>query len=120
MFIPTSVDDAYLPFYKRKWKRSTATANEDRLRVHLNPLYAGRTLGSFSRDELQTMLDDKAAKGLSYSVVAHLRWGLRQIFRMAVSEGYISRNPAELLSIPREAKRTSEANVRCGARRAEE
>ena len=51
------------------------------------------------------MLDEKAASGLSYSVVAHLRWDLRQILRMAVSEGHILRNPAELLFIPREAKR---------------
>jgi integrase len=50
------------------------------------------------------MLDEKAACGYSYSIVAHLRWDLRQIFRMAVSEGYISKNPAELLFIPREAK----------------
>src|SRR6266702_4567667 len=26
------VDDVYLPFYKRKWKRSTAMTNEDRIR----------------------------------------------------------------------------------------
>jgi len=79
--------------------------NEDRLRVHLEPIYGQRTLGSFNRDELQTMLDGKAESGLSYSVVAHLRWDLRQILRMAVSEGYIQKNPAELLFIPREAKR---------------
>jgi integrase len=99
------VKNTYLPFYRRKWKRSSASTNEDRLRVHLEPIYGERTLGSFNRDELQTMLDQKAASGLSYSVVAHLRWDLRQIFRMAVSEGYIQRNPAELLFIPREAKR---------------
>ena len=99
------VNGTYLPFYKRKWKRSTVMTNEDRLRVHLEPIYSERTLGSFNRDELQTMLDEKAASGLSYSVVAHLRWDLRQILRMAVSEGYIPRNPAELLFIPRDAKR---------------
>jgi integrase len=98
------VNNVFLPFYRRKWKRSSAISNEDRLRTHLQ-IYAERTLGSFTRDELQTLLDEKAAAGLSYSVVAHLRWDLRQIFRMAVSEGYISRNPAELLFIPREAKR---------------
>ncbi len=99
------VVNTYLPFYRRKWKRSSASTNEDRLRVHLNPIYAERTLGSFNRDELQTLLDEKAASGLSYSVVAHLRWDLRQILRMAVSEGHLVRNPAELLFIPREAKR---------------
>ena len=99
------VSGIYLPFYKRKWKRSTAQSNEDRLRVHLEPIYGERKLGSFSRDELQTLLDEKASSGLSYSVVAHIRWDLRQILRMAVSEGYILKNPAELLFIPRDAKR---------------
>src|SRR4051794_12858818 len=99
------VKNTYLPFYRRKWKRSSAQTNEDRLRVHLEPIYSERTLGSFNREELQTMLDEKAKRGLSYSVVAHLRWDLRQILRMAVSEGHILRNPSELLFIPREAKR---------------
>lgn len=99
------VTNVYLPFYRRKWKRSSALTNEDRLRVHLFPIYSERTLGSFNRDELQTLLDEKAAAGLSYSVVAHLRWDLRQIFRMASMEGHILRNPAELLFIPRDAKR---------------
>jgi integrase len=97
--------NSYLPFYRRKWKRSSALTNEDRVRVHLTPVLAERSLGSIARDELQTFLDEKAACGLSYSVVAHLRWDLRQILRMAVSEGYIARNPAELLFIPRDAKR---------------
>jgi hypothetical protein len=51
-------------------------------------------------DARQIFLDQLAAAGLSYSIVAHLRWDLRQIFRMAVSEGYLPRNPAELLSFP--------------------
>jgi integrase len=38
-------------------------------------------------------------------MVAHLRWDLRQVFRMAVAEGCLLRNPAELLFVPREAKR---------------
>jgi integrase len=99
------VKSTYLPFYLRKWKKSSALTNEERLKVHLVPVFSERTLGSFSRDELQTLLDGKAAAGLSYSVVAHLRWDLRQIFRMAVAEGYLLRNPAELLFVPRDAKR---------------
>lgn len=99
------VMNTYLPFYRRKWKHSSAMTNEDRLRVHLTTPFAERSLGSFKREELQDMLDQKAASGLSYSVVAHIRWDLRQIFRMAVAEGHIPRNPAELLFIPRDAKR---------------
>jgi integrase len=99
------VKGTYLPFYERKWKLSSATTNKERLKVHLLPPYGERKLGSFTRDELQGLLDEKAAAGLSYSTVAHLRWDLRQILKMAVVEGHIARNPAELLFIPRDAKR---------------
>jgi integrase len=67
--------------------------------------FEASTLTSFKRSQLQSFLDRKAADGLSHSMVAHLRWDLRQIFRMAVSEGCLSRNPADLLFVPREAKR---------------
>lgn len=99
------VNGTYLPFYKRKWKRSSAMTNEGRLGAYLLPVFADRSLGSFSRNELQTFLDEKAARGLSFSTVAHLRWDLRQIFRMAVLEGFILKNPAELLFVPRDANR---------------
>jgi integrase len=99
------VMSTYLPFYRRKWKRSSAMTNEGRLRHYLMPGFSERPLGSFKRDELQGFLDAKVGAGLSFSRVAHLRWDLRQIFRMAVEEEYISRNPAELLFVPRDAKR---------------
>lgn len=101
------VRQIYLPFYDGKWKRSTAATNVDRLQHHLLALFEERPLASFSRgrDELQDFLDRKAKAGLSYSVVAHLRWDLRQIFRTAVSEQYLERNPADLLFIPKEAPR---------------
>jgi integrase len=103
------VRQIYLVFYRRKWKGSTTATNEDRLEHHLLRVFEERALGSFAggrgRNELQEYLDGKASAGLSFSTVAHLRWDLRQIFRMAVSEGYIERNPAELLFIPKEASR---------------
>lgn len=99
------VRQIYYPFYRRKWKASTAHCNEGRIALHLSGDFENRPLASFSRDELQQYLDGKAAAGHSHSVVGHLRWDLRQIFRMAMVEGYLSRNPAELLFIPREARR---------------
>jgi hypothetical protein len=39
------------------------------------------------------------------SAVAHLQWTLRQIFRMVVEERYLNRDPAEMLYIPRKARR---------------
>jgi|SRR5579872_5205389 len=98
------VRQVYLPFYRRKWKTSTAACNEGRIGLHFVAEFDTRPLGGFSRDDLQQFLDKKAAAGQSYSVVAHLRWDLRQIFRMAVAEGCLARNPAELLFIPKDAR----------------
>ena len=98
------VRDVYLAFYRRKWKRSTTMTNKDRLAHHLTSEFGARSLGGFSRDELQAFLDRKG-KVLSFSVVDHLRWDLKQIFDVAVAEGYLRRSPALLLFTPRECRR---------------
>src|SRR4029077_15897994 len=82
----------FLPFYRRKWKRSTAMTNEDRMNHHLLLEFGSSTLGSFNRDRLLEFLDRKGAAGLSFSTVDHLRWDLKQVFDMAVAEGFILRN----------------------------
>jgi integrase len=97
--------EVYLPFFQRKWKRSTSMTNEDRIKHHLLPELGPRTLGSLDRDALQGLLDSKAAAGLSFSVVDHLRWDLKQVFEMAVAEGFLQRNPAQLLFTPRDCPR---------------
>jgi integrase len=98
------VGEVFLPFYQRKWKNSTASTNEERIRYHILSELGSRTIGSFNREELQGVLDLKASKGLSHSVVNHLRWDLRQIFELATAEGFIRRNPATLLFVPKGAK----------------
>ena len=80
------MNTTYLPFYRRKWKLSTRVTNEDRLRAHLTPLFDKRSLASLTRNELQDLLEGKARTGRSHSVVAHLRWDLCQILRMAVTQ----------------------------------
>jgi integrase len=52
---------------------------------------------------LQAFLTSKAAT-FSRSVVAHLHWDLRGMFRLAVAEGYIDRDPTGALYTPKEAK----------------
>ncbi len=105
------VNGPFLELYGGKWKRSTLRSNEHAIRFHLEPVFGDQTLGSITRGDCQRFLNEKAASGLSYSVVAHLRWFLRQILRMAVNEGHILRNPAELLFIPREAKRPEHTSM---------
>jgi hypothetical protein len=99
------VSDIYLPWYRAKWKASTAQCNAERVAYHLVSRFEERKLSSLIDLELQCMLEEKAGAGLSYSVVAHLRWDLRQILRLAVSKGALDRNPAEELFVPSGAPR---------------
>jgi integrase len=98
------VEHIYFPYYSRKWKHSTRDNNVNRVSVHLVAPFGDRELSSFRRDELQDLLDLKA-KSLSFSVVDHLRWDMKQIFDMAVAEGQVVRNPALLLFTPNEARK---------------
>jgi integrase len=98
------VQDVFFPLYRRKWKRSTKMTTEDRIEFHLVGQFKERSLTDILREELQSFLDAKAS-ALSFSTVDHLKWDLIAIFRMAVSEGYARRNPAELLFTPRECKK---------------
>jgi integrase len=100
------VEHVDFPYYSRKWKDSTRENNVNRISVHLVEPFGDREVSGFRRDELQDLLDVKAKlDGLSFSVVDHLRWDMKQIFDMAVAEGQVERNPALLLFTPREAKR---------------
>jgi hypothetical protein len=89
------VEHVYLPFYRRKWKKSTAMTTEQRITQHLIPEFGARMLAEFvrTREELQDFLDRKAATGLSFS------------FNFAVEENVIPKNPARFLFTPKEAKR---------------
>jgi integrase len=88
-------------WYRRKWKASTAQTTEDRIDHHILKELGNKPLSSFTRTVLQDFLDAKAAAGLSHSTLGHLRWDLQLLFRMAVNDGLLQRNPAELLHTPR-------------------
>jgi integrase len=114
------VETVYLPFYRRKWKASTSMVNTDRVNAYIVAALGDAQLRALTRDGLQTFLDSKSK--LSFSTVAHLRWDLRQIFKMAVAEGLVSRNPAELLFVPRQCQKPTvrtmtidEVNLAIGA-----
>ncbi len=90
--------------FRQKWKNSTARTNVDRIRYHLS-VFKDRPLRGMLRKELQELLGDKGREGLSFSVIAHLRWDLKQIFDLALAEGRVDRNPAVLLFTPPNARR---------------
>jgi integrase len=89
--------------------------------THVIPVFGDRRVTNFRRDDLQGFLDAKCAAGLSFSMVDHLRWDLKQMFEMAVVEDLIGKNPAKLLFTRGDAKRgerlvmTTEEVKRCFA-----
>src|SRR6202166_94696 len=100
------LEQVYLPFYLGKWKESTAGTSENRLRHHIAKELRPQRLEDLTLAPLQQFLERKAASGLSFSVVDHLRWDLSSLFEMAVSEKVISVNPTAALYTPKTAKRT--------------
>ena len=98
------VSEVDLPLFRQKWKSSTARTNEERIHCHL-AIIKDRPLRLLRREDLQRLLNEKACGGLSFSVINHLRWDLRQIFGLAMAEGFVDRNPTEFLFTPRDARR---------------
>lgn len=99
------VTSKYLPFCDRKWKESTAKTTKQRIgNLLLNDL-GDRPMEALGREDLQDCLERQVARGLSASVVSHLRWDLRSIFQLAVEDGVVSRNPATSLMTPTNATR---------------
>jgi integrase len=101
------VESVYVQVYRGKWKASTARMEEDRLRFHLVRELGDEMIDKISRERLQAFLNEKASS-LSHSVVDHLRFRLRSIFALAMSEGLVDRNPAATLFTPRACRKSKE------------
>src|SRR5262249_762186 len=101
------IRDSFLPLSRRRWKLSTASTTGDRIRKHILTDLGSLEMPSITRDLLQQYLEQKAARGHSFSLVDHLRWDLRAIFRLAVQDRLLGSNPAEMLFTPRTASRPS-------------
>ena len=97
------VEDVYLPFCRRSWKESTAGTSENLITTHLVPEFGKQLLHAIRREDMQDFLDRKA-EDLSSSVVAHLRWFLNAIFKLALSDGLTLNNPAAELRIPKKCQ----------------
>jgi hypothetical protein len=98
------IREVYYPFCRRKWKRSTRITTDDRVNRHLFPNWVVWKFGTLTVAP-QDLLDRKAGSGLTFSLVGHLRCDLRHLFRVAVAEGIIERNPGELSFTPQNATR---------------
>ena len=99
------VEAVVLPFCRSKWKQSTAATTENRIRHHLIGEFGDALLRDLRMKDLQSFLHGKSA-GLSKSVVTHLRFDLSRVFKVAMAEGYIERDPTLTLYTPRTAEVT--------------
>src|ERR1700677_475367 len=90
----------YLPVCHRKWKASTDMVETNRLEVHLVRPLGKKLMQEITRSELQALLDEQA-RSCGRSMVDHLRFRLRSVFALAMSEGVVDRNPAAALFTPR-------------------
>jgi integrase len=97
------ITEVYLPFCRRSWKESTAGTSEQIVNTHLITAFGPMLLQAIRRDDMQDFLGRKALE-LSSSVVAHLRWFLNAIFKLAMSDGLVLNNPAAELRIPRKCQ----------------
>jgi len=105
------IEAIYLPVSRRRWKVSTTMTTEATINAHLVPALGERLLAELTRADLQGLLDRTASAGLSRSVVAHLRWQMHAIFRLAMGEGAIDRDPTLGLSVPKFAVEPREKRV---------
>jgi integrase len=100
------VEQVFLPFYRRKWKRVTDESRTDSITRHIVGAFGSRQLSSLTLDEVQEFLDDR--KHMAFSMVDHLRWDVKQILDLSVAKGVIATNPVYmqagtmLLFVPRE------------------
>lgn len=104
------VEMTYLPVYQRKWKGSTNDTETNRIQVHLVGEIGEQRMRAITREQLQALLDTKA-KDCGRSMLDHMRFRLRSIFNLAVSEGVVERNPATSLFTPRDCKPGRERRV---------
>jgi integrase len=93
------LEKTFFPFLVRKWKPSTYSTNRERIMREIAGAFGDRLLASLTREELQSFLDQKAH--LSHSTTGHIRWDLKQIFDVAMTEGFATKNPALMLFVPR-------------------
>jgi integrase len=106
----TFIELVYLPVFEQKWKDSTKDTETNRIRCHLVRQLREKQMRKINRDELQCLLD-RTAKTCGRSMLDHLRFRLRSIFELAVSEGVADRNPATALFTPRKCRPSRERKV---------
>jgi site-specific recombinase XerD len=98
------LEEIYLPFYGGKWKGSTKMTTEQRLRQHIMGDLGQVQVSALDLTALRRFLQIKAER-YSASIVRHLRFDLKSMFRMALAKGIVTLNPTPALYAPKARQR---------------
>lgn len=98
------VEQVYFPTMLTAWKPSSSITTLHRIRRLILAQFGDRWISSITRQELQAWIQ-KLALQYSAAVINHVRWDLKSIFTMAHADGFVTANPAEILVVPRFARR---------------
>jgi hypothetical protein len=105
------VENVYIPVFQGgKWKDSTADNEIPQIRYHLVRAFGEEILRNITDEALQAFLNE-TAKSCGQSVLDHLRFRLRSIFKLAMAKGIVDRNPVDVLFTPRDCKPGREKRV---------
>ncbi len=83
----------------------TYDSYEQTVRCHINPALGKRRLSRLAPAQVQNLLNDKLAAGLSPTTVRYIRSVLRLALAQALRWDYVARNVAELTTPPRGERR---------------
>jgi integrase len=74
--------------------RQRSYDNDERhLRLHLTPFFKGISIKEITTGKINSFIDDCANKDLSAKSIRHCVQTLNMVMKVAVDQGYISRNP---------------------------
>lgn len=100
------LDEIYLPVSLPKLAASTQNRSRGVLANYLRPRFGDARLNAISVLDVDRFLTTLAAKDLTHESLDKIRDVLSGVFSAAVRYGYLDRNPARGLRLPR-AKPTS-------------
>ncbi len=96
------VEQKYLRLSMPVKKRTTQHSYNVVLSKHVLPDLGDRQLTEVTEEDVQGLVNRKAASGLAWNTVKNIRWVLSAVFTAAVKYGYRKSNPAWSVSLPPE------------------
>jgi integrase len=92
----------------RARKRSTVESYRMILRRHLGPFFAGRSIDAIDRRSVEAYQRAKLSSGLAAKTVSNQVRFLHGIFRYAIGQEWVTRNPVAGIEYPGDRDRTHE------------